>query len=367
MPATEAATRLPAEMLALRWHDRGDIRLDTVSTPLDRPGRVIVEVAWCGLCGTDLKEYSAGPVFIPVSEHPVTGRCAPMTLGHEFAGRVVSAGDAAAEGLIGQRVAVDLAENCDWCPACHEGQYVRCENLGFIGTANDGAFASYVSVPSRRAHVLPDSISDEVGALIEPLAFAVHAVRRSGLLVGDSVTIIGGGPIGLLVAKVVRAAGAAALAVVEPSQRRRALAREAGADFTIDPADGPADQQIRSLEGFGGGSDIAFECVGKPTTLQDALRSTRKGGTVVLGGIFGHDTGDFSFNDVVLSERRIVGTLAYNNDFPRAIALVAGGHIDVDDMITARIPLRRIVEDGFEALLRDRDQHLKILVTPSTV
>jgi (R,R)-butanediol dehydrogenase/meso-butanediol dehydrogenase/diacetyl reductase len=213
-------------------------------------------------------------------------------------------------------------------------------------------------------HPLPDSISDQEGALLEPLAVAVHAVRRSGMAAGDGVAIVGAGPIGLVTLAAARAAGAGELLVVERAAARKEKALEIGAHHVIDPGDGEPVAQIRALTPGGLGVDVAFECVGHQVTLNVALNALRKGGTAAIVGVF-EEPSSVHFNDLVLSERSLVGCLAYVDDFPRAIALLADGRIDAAPLITSRVTLQEAIAGGFQELVRNRDGHVKILVDPS--
>lgn len=350
-------------MRALRWHGREDLRVEDVPEPQSRPGHVIIEVAWCGICGTDLHEYLKGPIFIPTEPHPLTGKTPPVTLGHEFSGRIVDVGTGVERLAVGDRVTVDAAlrDNEDWY--CRQGQYIRSDTMGFVGLAADGGLAPLVQVPEYVVYGLPDEVSDEEGALIEPLAVAVHAVRRSEMRAGDQVAIVGAGPIGLVTLAAARAAGAGATYVVERAAARKQQALDAGASHVIDPADGDPVAQIQALTDGGRGVDVSFECVGNEATLGIAVRALRKGGTAAIVGVF-EEPVSLHFNDVVLAERTIVGCLAYVDDFPRAIELLADGRIDAAPFITGRVPLEDVIEQGFLELVANKDRHVKILVDP---
>ena len=350
-------------MRALRWHGPKDLRVEDVGEPGAQAGQLVVDVAWCGICGTDLHEYLAGPIFIPTEPHPLTGQKAPVTLGHEFAGRVVEVGSGVQGFNEGDRVAVDAAVKCGRCWFCTQGNYILCDQLGFTGLASNGAMARYVAAPAYGAHHLPDEVSDEEGALIEPLAVAVHAVRRGRLLAGDRVAILGAGPIGLATLAAARAAGAGEVFVVEMAAARKEKAAAGGATHVIDPADGDPATQIRDLTN-GLGADIAFECVGGRETGAIAVSLARKGGRVVIVGVF-EAPSSLHFNEVGLAEREIIGSLAYVDDFPRTIALVADKRIQAEPFITGRVNLDEVIAGGFEQLITNKDQHVKILVSPS--
>jgi (R,R)-butanediol dehydrogenase / meso-butanediol dehydrogenase / diacetyl reductase len=185
-------------MQAARVHGRGDIRVEEVPDPQVRPGTVAVEVEWCGICGTDLHEYLEGPIFVPTAEapHPLTGEAMPVTLGHEFAGVVAEVGPGVDDVRVGDRVVVDPCVVCGRCDACRQGRYNVCRTLGFVGlSGGGGGFSRYVGAERRWVHPLGD-LGTDVGALIEPLAVAQHAVRLSGARPGHSAVVFVAGPIG---------------------------------------------------------------------------------------------------------------------------------------------------------------------------
>ena len=348
-------------MQALRYHGREDLRIDDVPEPHAAPGEVVLEVAWCGICGTDLHEYLTGPNIITREPHPATGEMLPITIGHELSGRVVEAGAGVANVRDGDRVVVDPCIACGECWHCRTGELVRCERIAYVGMHRAGGMARYVAVPANLVHALPDAVSDEAGALIEPLTVGMRAVRRSRLRAGDSVAIVGAGPIGLLTLAMARAAGASELHVVERSPARKRLALELGATRVYDPADGDPAEQVRAATAGGRGTDVAFECVGLGVTLAAAIGATRKGGTTVVLGFF-DEPASVNVNDVLLWERTVLGSSGSVDDFPRTIALVADGRIDVTPLITDRVPLADAVDGGFRSLVRSRDAHVKILV-----
>ena len=348
-------------MKALRFHGHKDIRLEDVEEPKMLPGWSIVEVDWASICASDVKEY-LGPLYISNRPNPLTGVSIPVTLGHEFAGRVVKTDGSRPDIREGDAVAADGCIKDGECWYCRHGNYVLCDQLAILGFDAHGGFAERVAVPNYSLHKLPKNVTTEEGAVIEPLSVVVHAVRRSRLGVGEVVAVVGAGMIGLGVTSVARACGAAAVYVVErmPHRRERALAM--GAKAVIDPSAGDPAAQLSELTG-GYGADIAFDCVGTQDSLNSAINLSRKGGRIVIVGVFkAQPTVDI--NKVVLQEREIIGCLAYVDDFPRAISLVADGRVKATDFITDRIPMRNIMEDGFQKLIDEPDQHVRIIVDP---
>ena len=343
-------------MLAVRWHARGDVRVEQVPPPPPpKPGDVQIRVSWCGICGTDLEEWQSGPLFIPAgAPHPVTGAQAPLILGHEFAGVVTAAGDGVSEPAVGQRVAVDTIVYCGTCGWCRRGEVTRCPLLGALGLHADGGLAAACNAPARMCLPVPDSVADDEAALTEPLAVAVRALRRGGLQPGERVAVIGAGAVGLLTVQAALAFGADSVAVVEPLRERRALAIALGAGRAVPPGDSAALQ-----------ADVAVECAGSPDTVQTAVRALRSGGRAVVLGL-GERPVQILPMDLVGGEKSIIGSLSHvwDADFRVALQLLGRGTVDAARLITDRIPLAAAVSGGLTLLRDEPGKHLKILVRP---
>ncbi len=350
-------------MHALRWHARRDVRLDEVAEPRPGPGEVLVRVAACGICGSDLHEYEDGPVYIPTAPHPLTGVQPPVTLGHEFCGRVAAVG-AGVTGLAeGERVAVNPCLLCGECAWCRRGRPNLCARLGTLGLSRDGAFAPLVAAPASGCHRLPASVDDRAGSFVEPLAVAVHAARRARLEPGARAVVVGAGPVGLLLLQVLRARGVAWVAVVEPREERRRLAAELGATALLDPAAAPDPGRAVAALTDGERAEVAFECVGSEAAFATALRCAGKGGRVVLVGLVPAPV-PVSLLALLAHEKELVGSSAYTDEFPAAIALLAEGRVRVDRLVTGEVPLAAALERGLLALARREAAHVKVLVRP---
>jgi (R,R)-butanediol dehydrogenase / meso-butanediol dehydrogenase / diacetyl reductase len=365
-------------MKALRWYAAKDVRLEDVPEPSPGRGDVVIQVGACGICGSDLHEYLHGPVYIPKTRHPLTGLEPPVTLGHEFAGRVVAVGegvDSASSGrLVGasasrpeiresMRVAVNPCVVCGECAWCRRGQTNHCAKLACIGLSSHGALAPFVRVPAYACHVLPPEVDDQQGATVEPLSVAVHAVRRSRVEPGERVAIIGAGTIGLLVLQTLKSRGAAWVAVVEPREDRRRLAAGFGADVVLDPMDDDPSRAIARLTGDERAA-VAFECVGSPAAFASALRAAGKGGRIISVGLVPEPV-QMNLLTLLAHEKEVIGSSAYVDEFPEAIRLLAERRVRVEPLVTARIPLADARTKGLEALLRPEEGHIKILITPS--
>jgi (R,R)-butanediol dehydrogenase/meso-butanediol dehydrogenase/diacetyl reductase len=351
-------------MKAALWYAKKDVRvMDVPEPPKPKPGWVKVKVAWCGICGSDLHEYVAGPIFIPTEEHPLTHRKSPLILGHEFSGKIVEVGEGVKNFKVGDRVAPDACQHCGECYYCVRQEYHMCVKLAFTGLMTDGAFAEYVNVPAELLYVLPDGVSDEAGALIEPISVGVHAVRKAPVKVGDTVVILGAGTIGLVTLQAARVAGAGRVYVIEVAKARKEMAAKAGATAVLDPTEIDVVARIKELTG-GLGADVAIECIGNKKTAPLAIQLIRKQGTAVMVGIF-EEASELNFFEITATEKHVVGSLAYNGDFASTIEFLNDGRIDARPLITGRIKLADIVSKGFEELVNHKEQNIKIIVSPN--
>ncbi|MEK4884156.1 2,3-butanediol dehydrogenase [Bacillus sp. FSL W8-1127] len=349
-------------MKGARWHNVRDIRVEEVEEPKVEKGKVKIQVEWAGICGSDLHEYVAGPIFIPVKEpHPISKDVAPIIMGHEFSGRVVEVGEGVTKVKVGDPVVVEPILRCGKCPACKQGKYNLCENLGFYGLAGGGGgFSEYTVVDEYMVHKMPEGLSFEQGALVEPAAVALHAVRSSKIKAGDKAAVFGTGPIGLLVIEALKAAGASEIYAVEVSEERLQKALELGATAVINPKNEDPVQKL--LELTDGGVDVSFEVTGVPAVLQQAVDSTAFEGETVIVSIWEKEA-NLLPNNIVLKERNVKGVIAYRDIFPAVMNLMKQGYFPAEKLVTKKIKLDQIVEEGFEKLIKEKDQ-VKILVKP---
>lgn len=346
-------------MKALRWHAARDLRLEDLKLQAPGAGEVELQIAYCGICGSDLHEYHDGPHAIPTAQaHAISGCRAPLTLGHEFCG-VISALGAGVSGLeIGDRVAVEPEYRCGECRHCLEGDYNLCESMGFIGLMGDGGFAERALVPAYMLHRLPEAVSLRQAAVLEPAAVALHALRRSSLAPGRRCVVFGLGPIGLLLVTLARLRGVEDITAVDMSPERLALAGILGASRLLDAREGEVAARLRE----GGAMDCAFEAAGSQASLDAALASLRKGGELVMVSLMGEVRVD-AF-DLVNRELRLIGSVGYRDVYPELIDLLADGRLALSRVVTRSVSLDQAVEQGFDALLRDKSQ-IKILVNPN--
>ena len=340
-------------MKALRWYARKDLRYEDIPEPSPGPGQVKVKVNLAGICGTDLKEYSNGPGMIATDK-------VPLVLGHEFVGKIAEVGEGVTDFKVGERVTALGYWYCGQCYFCKRGMYNICANGGFTGLTSDGCMAEYAVVPSYAAYKLPDSVSDELGALVEPLAVAFHAVQQGNVRTGNTVAIVGAGTIGLSVLLAARAAGASDIYVVDKVKRRGELALAMGATAFINPEDEDPEQRVKELTG-GLGADVSLECVGIQVTAQLTQKLARSGGTTVIVGVF-EAPASMDLFDLMFNQKTMVGSSIYVHEAETVIALLAAKRIDPRRLITAKVPLKDAVEMGFEKLLASKENNIKVLL-----
>lgn len=333
---------MPSGMAAFVWQGGERVAVQEVPRPEAREGWALVDVAFAGICGTDL--------HICAGEHPRAE--APLVIGHEFVGTLSEDADGLAAGT---PVAVEPLLNCGRCTPCRTGRSHVCERLRLIGIDVPGGLAEQAAVPVDRLVPLPDGANLRRAAFVEPLAVAVHAVRRSGLGLGDAVMIAGAGPIGLAVGNCARLAGAGTVFVSEPAESRRLVAEELGF-VLLDPGDPTAD--LRGRTG-GEGVPVVFDTAAHPAVAASITSWTATSGRIVFVGTYGRPAA-LNLQDVVFRELKTVGCRVYTRgDVNAAVALVADGRFDPEPLITSTVGL----EEAPEALARLRSgDELKVLI-----
>jgi (R,R)-butanediol dehydrogenase/meso-butanediol dehydrogenase/diacetyl reductase len=353
-------------VLAARFYDKRDIRLEDVPVPrLKAPDDVLVEVAWCGICGTDLHEYVVGPIVTPVRPHPLTGATLPQTLGHEFSAHVVEIGSDVTDVAVGDRVAIMPAIVCGRCHYCRRGLGHLCLKFACTGlSAETGGLAQFALLKEYQVATLPDTVSDVAGAVVEPASVAAYGIDRAGVRGGDVVLITGAGPIGILSALYANAVGASTVVIAEPNPNRAEHARALDVGPVLDPTqDGFAGFVLELTRGIG--VDVVAECSGSSPGLATALKSVRRRGSIVQTGLH---TQPATLDGMALSEKDVslFGSWCYLiTDWPRIIRLIASGKYPVGQAVTAQIPLEDVVTRGFDVLIDPRGDQLKVLASPT--
>jgi (R,R)-butanediol dehydrogenase/meso-butanediol dehydrogenase/diacetyl reductase len=345
-------------MLAARLHGNRDLRVEHVPAPdAPRPGQIRVSPVWCGICGTDLHEYAHGPLYTPAES-------LPQVIGHEFSAEVTEVGDGVTGLRPGDRVAVLPHVFCGSCHYCVRGRQGLCAELRLTGvTWPWGGLAEQAVVPAYQGVRLPDGVSFEQGAILEPLATVAHGVERSGLRPGGSVLITGGGPIGQLAVLVCAAAGAGSIIVSEPRPSRRGLAERLGVTAVLDPS--TTDVAAEVLERTDGlGADCAIECSGSQPGLDACIASVRRAGTVAVIAIH---LGPRAVRPEgwVWRDLTLAGVWSFKHyDTPRILMQIAAGRLPVERIVTSRIDIHDLVSAGIERLADAGGDQVKILVSP---
>jgi len=347
-------------MRASRLYAIRDLRLEDLPRPTPGPGEVLLKVAMVGTCGSDVHYYVEGRI----GNHIVTG---PIILGHEFSAWVAELG-AGVKGLkIGQLVAVEPAIACGECEPCQYGHPNLCPNVIFCGTPPvDGVFAEYTVMPAGNCFPLPQGFGPVEGAMLEPLGTAIHTVDLAHLKAGQTVAVLGAGPIGLLAAAVAKASGASAIYVTEPLAYRRQFASNYVADVALNPYQDGMDvvSEIKRLT-EGRGVDVAFDAAAAPETPDQAAAVTRPGGKVVIVGIPSEDVMTMTASPARRKGLTIKLVRRMKHTYPRAIRLVQRGLVDVKSLATHTFPLERIAE-AFEMVAAYDDGVLRAMIQIAT-
>jgi (R,R)-butanediol dehydrogenase/meso-butanediol dehydrogenase/diacetyl reductase len=335
-------------MRAAVFRGREDLRLEDVPEPSPGPGEVKLRVRYTGICGSDLHEYRHGPLFSSREPHPLTGARLPVILGHELSGEVVELGDGAAGVEVGDLVAVEPLETCGRCPDCLGGTPFLCPRRAAHGFSRDGGgFADFTVVKDTMVHRLPSAVDPRQGALVEPMAVSLHAVRRAAIEPGATAVVHGAGPIGLGCLLALGEIGAETV-VFDPSPVRRATALALGAAEALDPREADVVQVVRERTA-GRGAAASFDAAGAPGVLDAAMRSTRRDGTVVMVAV---PLGPVELASAALrrTEAHLTASVSASaDDFQAVIAAMARGGYPIDGWVTT-IPFERLIPDGIEAL-----------------
>ncbi len=349
-------------MRALRFHAARDLRVEEIDEPAEPAASdVVVRVASCGICGTDLHEYVAGPIVTPIEPHPLTGARNPQILGHEFAGEVVAIGADVKSVREGERVGIMPLAYCGTCTYCRRGLQHLCSTMGCVGLSHPwGGMAQFATVAEYQVVRLPDAVSYQQGALIEPTAVAAYGVERGGVAPGDRVLITGAGPIGALAALCAYSAGASTVYVSEPNAARRARAEALGVATVVDPSAIDVPEFLHE-ETEGIGVDVVIECSGHPNGFSAGIASLRKRGTLAQTGLF---VGEATVEPMLwsLNDLTIVGTWCYwVYDFDRIAGQIAAGSLPVERVVTNAVSLDG-APGAFERLASGTADEIKVLV-----
>lgn len=345
-----------AGMLAALITGASTVELRDFPDPTPPDQGVVVDIAFCGICGTDVHAYQSGQPYNPA------------ICGHEWSGTVSAVGPSVSSIHEGDRVVVAAAPSCGQCTACRAGQAERCQVAFLSALGRDamapphGGFAPRLAVAASRIVPTDPGLDDEQAAQVEPMTVAFHAVRMSRLRLGDTAVVQGAGPIGLSTLQWVRAAGAGTVVAIEPNADRRAMAEALGADHAVEPGTTASELVLELTNGLG--ADVVYECAGRPAAIQVAVELARRGGAVTLVGV--PDT-DATITPITWLVKEITfnASLAYfHEEFELAMGMMADGRVVVDPLHTSTARL-----DGLDAALADlasgNTAQTKVLVNPN--
>jgi len=345
---------LSGRMKAAFIHAANDIRFEETDVPGIRPDEVLIEVKANGICGSDIHFYEEGRLGPFVVDRPYIP-------GHESSGVVSEIGSEVKGLKPGDRVVPEPGIPCRRCAICKSGRYNLCRSVYFLSAPPvNGALAEYMVVPYDFAFKIPDEISFEKAALVEPLAVALHSCNRGGLEVGDDVAILGAGPIGLAILMVARAMGAGKVIMVDLLENRLAMAKNLGAAEVMNASSDDVEKGFLELTD-GRGPRIVFDAAGSKVTSAMAVDVVGPGGVVVMVGWPGGGRFPYPVERILELELDVRGVRRYANVFPAAISLIAGGRVDAGALITHRFPLERVVE-AFQFVAENKDKVIKAVV-----
>ena len=344
-------------MKALVLNEYKKLDLKDVPKPEIGPLEVLVRVRSCGICGSDVHGYDGSS----------GRRIPPVIMGHEAAGEVAGVGSAVGHFQPGERVTFDSMICCRNCVFCREGRPNLCEDRRVLGVSCEdyrrhGAFAEYVAVPDHIVFQVPEGVSFDEAAMVEPVSVAVHAVARANPSLGDTALVVGAGMIGLLTIQALRSAGCGRIFAVDLAADRLRLAKELGADETIQSGDGTDVPDVVKAMTGGLGADLAMEAVGADVTVAMSIDSVRKGGRVVLIGNIA-PTVSFGLQSVVTREIDVLGSCASSNDYPACLDLMRRGAIRVRPVLSASVPLER-GQEMFDRLYACEPGLTKVILQP---
>ena len=346
-------------MRAAVWHGYKDIRIEDRPVPVPGPGQVRIHVEWAGICGTDRHEYE-GPNFIPVKKpHRLTGRTAPLILGHEFTGRISALGEGVESWQVGDRVTANGTLCCGKCEACRSGRYNVCQKLGFLGVSTDGAFAEETVVEAARLFRIPEGLSLRTAVVCEPLACGIHAANLLGDLSGKDAVVLGPGIIGLSAFYGAKLAGAGRILVSGIGEYRRSLIEREGGTYVDagheDPVEAVAEWTDGNL------ADVVYECIGLEATLDQAIRMSKPGGRLMVLGVFGKKP-VVDMNTLQEAERSILTSQAHVDEIAVALDHLAAKRIPGEELITREVTLDTLTEDGVEYLIQHGPEQIKAVI-----
>ncbi len=328
----------------------GKVEFREVPIPQLKAGEVLVKIMEIGICGSDIHVYHG--------KHPFTSY--PVTQGHEVSGLIEKLGEGVTGLTIGQKVTIQPQVVCGQCYPCRHGKYNLCESLKVMGFQTTGVASHYFAVDAKKVTPLPETMSLEEGAMIEPLAVAVHAVRRMGDMTGKDVCVLGAGPIGILVAQAAKGMGAARVMITDISEVRLQKAAECGIDFCINTKETNFGEAL--LQSFGPDkADVIYDCAGNDITMGQAIQYARKGSTIILVAVF---AGMAKVDLAVLNDHELdlnTSMMYRSEDYEKAIELADSGKVQLKPLISQRFPFQKYLE-AYKYIDENRETTMKVLI-----
>ena len=328
----------------------GKIEFREIETPVPKAGEVLIRIMKIGVCGSDIHVWHG--------KHPFTSY--PVTQGHEVSGEIAALGAGVENLEIGQKVTIQPQVVCGKCYPCRHGKYNLCETLKVMGFQTTGVASEYFAVDAAKVTPLPQEMSFDEGAMIEPLAVAVHAVRKFGDMRGMRVAVLGAGPIGILVAQAAKGMGAESVLITDISDLRLEKARQCGVDFCVNTRE--ADFGEALVSSFGPDkADVIYDCAGNNVTMGQAIRCARKGSTIILVAVF---AGMAEVDLAVLNDHELDlnTTMMYRNeDYLEAIELVRAGKVDLKPLISKHFAFRDYAE-AYRYIDENRETTMKVII-----
>lgn len=377
-------------MKAIVYHDRGDIRFhdDFPEPQIIRPDDVKIKIHYCGICGSDLKEFTDGPIFFSKkgTNNEVSNLPYPQCMGHEISGEIIEIGQDVTTVKKGDKVVVEVTGTCfdryrfpespnfnkPKCPSCTAGHYNACDYLGLtgLGFTNGGLSEYLVTAASKVIKFDENIIPTDVAALVQPIAVSWHAVRVSRFQEGQSALILGGGPIGLTTIFALKGHKVGHIVLSEPALARRKLAQTLGVEV-FDPTGKSVDQCVSELKAMspnGHGFNYSYDCSGVPATFETGLRTLNIRGCATNVAVWAHKSIPYFPMETTFTEKIVTGSICFvKEDFEEALAAIESGLIPVSELktlITSVVKLEDGVEKGFKELIHNKEKHIKILFTP---
>ncbi|USP96101.1 sorbitol dehydrogenase [Bacillus vallismortis] len=348
---------VPQSMKAAVMHSTREIKIETLPVPDINHDEVLIKVMAVGICGSDLHYYTNGRIGNYVVEKP-------FILGHECAGEIAAVGSSVDQFKVGDRVAVEPGVTCGRCEACKEGRYNLCPDVQFLATPPvDGAFVQYIKMRQDFVFSIPDSLSYEDAALIEPFSVGIHAAARTKLQPGSTIAIMGMGPVGLMAVAAAKAFGTGTIIVTDLEPLRLEAAKKMGATHVINIREQDALEEIKTITNDRG-VDVAWETAGNPAALQTALASVRRGGKLAIVGLPSQSEIPLNVPFIADNEIDIYGIFRYANTYPKGIEFLASGIVDTKHLVTDQYPLEQ-TQEAMERALQFKNECLKVMVYPN--